>query len=430
MASLFKRGEIWWASFRDERGTRHRVSTAQRNRTLARTAARQLERDHLESGSRPAPLSVIDSLAMNLAGLERRGRAEGTIDFTRKKAKHLARLLGTVDVNDLTLRRVEQYCDARRAEGASKATIGKELGVLRQSLRRAAKYKVSGRPVFRGSADELIPEGIIGSYTPRDRALTREEYARLRAALPEKRRIYLDAFLSIATRDSELYRIRVCDLHLVPPGTIRLPGKKTLASDTYLPLSDDLRVALAEHVRGMPADASVFPWWKNVRRDLAYHCARIGIPRVSPNDLRRTFATWLAEAGVPEAVTASLLRHASSAMVRRVYVKVGVAAQQDAVAKLPRIGPPDTSPTPASASGTVSLIVTGPTGWDGRDDTSNPPETQPKPNVSAPRGRRDTRDPLERPDGTEKPRASGASAVPRDRIELPTRGFSIPCSTN
>ena len=65
-----------------------------------------------------------------------------------------------------------------------------------------------------------------------------------------------------------------------------------------------------------------------MRRDLHAACERAEIAPVSPNDLRRTFATWQAEAGVPEAVTASLMGHTSSAMIRRVYAKIGTDAKR------------------------------------------------------------------------------------------------------
>ena len=59
--------------------------------------------------------------------------------------------------------------------------------------------------------------------------------------------------------------------------------------------------------------------WPNVRRDLAVACRHAGIPRVSPNDLRRTFASWLKQRGVDSMVVARLLGHSSTAMVERVY---------------------------------------------------------------------------------------------------------------
>ena len=35
--------------------------------------------------------------------------------------------------------------------------------------------------------------------------------------------------------------------------------------------------------------------WGSVRRDLAVACRKLGVPVVTPNDLRRTFASWLVQ---------------------------------------------------------------------------------------------------------------------------------------
>ena len=56
-----------------------------------------------------------------------------------------------------------------------------------------------------------------------------------------------------------------------------------------------------------------------MNRDLARACRAAKIPRVSPNDLRRTFASLLVQDGVPLDVVAKLLGHSSAAMVYRVY---------------------------------------------------------------------------------------------------------------
>jgi hypothetical protein len=63
----------------------------------------------------------------------------------------------------------------------------------------------------------------------------------------------------------------------------------------------------------------LFRPWGNVRRDLAAACARAGIPPVTPNDLRRTYATWWRHHGVATHDIAALLGHRDSRMVERVY---------------------------------------------------------------------------------------------------------------
>jgi hypothetical protein len=95
---------------------------------------------------------------------------------------------------------------------------------------------------------------------------------------------------------------------------------------------------------------------------------KVGIPPLSANDLRRSFATWLAERGTPEMITAALMGHANSGMVRRVYARIGDDAKRVAMATMPRfnvLGPPssDTAPAPPTtparnhSENTVTLIV-------------------------------------------------------------------------
>lgn len=50
--------------------------------------------------------------------------------------------------------------------------------------------------------------------------------------------------------------------------------------------------------------------WQNDKADLRRACERAGVPRVTPNDLRRTFATWLKQSDVDSAVVAAMMGHA------------------------------------------------------------------------------------------------------------------------
>ena len=61
-----------------------------------------------------------------------------------------------------------------------------------------------------------------------------------------------------------------------------------------------------------------------------------GVPRVTPNDLRRTFATWLKQNDVDSAVVAAMMGHSSTAMVDRVYGKLDEASYRRAIARAAR----------------------------------------------------------------------------------------------
>ena len=63
----------------------------------------------------------------------------------------------------------------------------------------------------------------------------------------------------------------------------------------------------------------MFAPWQNVRRDLIAACVRAEIERCIPSDLRRTFASWQVEAGVPLYPIAQAMGHKDTRMLERVY---------------------------------------------------------------------------------------------------------------
>jgi hypothetical protein len=62
------------------------------------------------------------------------------------------------------------------------------------------------------------------------------------------------------------------------------------------------------HAKG--ENGVLFRPWNNVRRDLHAACEGVKIRRCSPNDLRRTCATWLRAAGVSPELIAPVMGHA------------------------------------------------------------------------------------------------------------------------
>jgi len=200
---------------------------------------------------------------------------------------------------------------------------------------------------------------------------------------------------------------RVCRAHVDLDGLLTLPGTKTTRSHRRLPLADHppLRQLMASMLATSPAttDFPLFAHWSNIRRALRTACEHAGIPRVSPNDLRRTFGTWCRLAGMPTDRIAVLLGHADARMVERVYGKLDPAA----------MGPE------------IRAIFTG----------LPLPQLLPYPNTTgSPGSNRVTNDVQnERRRGRITPTASQESQelpVPRAGIEPATRGFSVLCSTN
>ena len=267
----------------------------------------------------PAQAYPIGALMADaLAAQQRAGRAPATLTILRQKAAHLIRLLGADrDARTLTTEDLERYIAQREKEPAdpgrrrtvTRHTIAKELGALRMALRRAQR-----RGRWHGDTRALFPE-YGPSYSGRTRTLSVEESCALLIALAPERRLMVGFFLATGARLSEARRITWADF---TPPIVHLPGRKTARSDRYLAISAEL-AALLESARGAPS-APMFGPWLQMNRDIKRACRRADIAPCSPNDFRRTFATWHRENGTDPPTVAALMGN-SPAMVNGIYAR-------------------------------------------------------------------------------------------------------------
>lgn len=373
---LYKRGDIWWCWYTDAAGRRVRRSTKQRDRRAADAVAKRYERA-AQSATDPAT-DAADTVADAIGHLELTADvSEGTRHMIGVKGSHLARLLGTVALGRLALDDVQAYCEQRTEEGAARETVRKELSTLRRAL---AMAKRRGR--YAGDPGAVIPEWRV-RYVPKRTWLTREQVAEVCAQLAPHRAAWVVLAAWSGGRRSEVERMTWADVDLAA-GRIRLPGTKTAKSLRWMPLAEELRAALD----ATPREARTGPLvraWPSVVRDLAVACRAAGAPRVTPNDLRRTFASWLKQAGVDSLTVGRMLGHSTSRMVELVYGHLDDAAYRRAVESI----------------GTVTRVY----------------------RASAP----EAREAGEKTSGLSPNSAeTGPKVVPRGGIEPPTRGFSIP----
>lgn len=330
---LYRRGTVWWGWFYDSAGQRVRRSTRQRDRRAAEQVLRRWERAAQAPGgpASHAPQTVADACE---ALLGEPNVNEGTQHMRGIKAGHLARLLGSTRLALLKFDDVRAYCEARtEVEGAAPGTVSKELSTLSQALRVASE-----RGWWTGDPKALMPRWRTG-YVPRETRLSRDQVDALCAVLPEHRALWVRVAVLTGGRDSEVEGLKWGDVDFAR-GWVTIRGTKTDTARRKVPLADELRVILEAVPKKKRTGPITLPWG-NVRRDLhaaAERASRPGcrIPPVTPNDLRRTFASWLVDAGVPLKVVARLLGHSSTRMVDRVYGHVEDDTLQAAVGRLPK----------------------------------------------------------------------------------------------
>jgi len=388
---LFKRGSIWYCWAPDAHGHLVKRSTRCTDRRAAAAFLARFERrlaDPVAAAAESATL--VDALVALIRDRQARAtngsRSQETVEFYRRKTGQLRAHFGDdFRLAELDATAVDDFITARRESGIGENTIAKELGTLRAALRLARRAKL-----WAGHHADVLPLDFATGYRARDRWLTDSEVRLVLGTLTPDRAARVAFFVATSARDGEAARAERSD---VDENLVALRGTKTARAKRQVPLVTEWQrelVAYAlEHAAGV---AKLFAPWGNMRRDLIAAAERVGIERFSPNDLRRTHSHWLKADGVPRELLQHFLGHTSPRMADTTYAR------------------PTAAELAEQASRWIAAYLGKPVG---RTATESAESAARAGRTSAPKGR-----------------GKQAISVPRDGIEPPTRGFSIPCSTN
>lgn len=317
----------------------------------------------------------------------------------RTKGGQLRRVLGAeTPLYEIDAPAVDRFIATRLAETASRNTVHKELVTLRAALKLAKR-----RGEYLGDIAAIMPVRWSTDYEPRATVVrTADDLQAIIDQLLPERGAWVAFVVATGARRSEADRARRSDVDL-EGGYVRIRGKKTKQADKVIPIVSFMR-PLLEHAlaHGLAADV-LFPPWGNVGRELPDACERAGLERLSPNDLRRTTATWLRVQGIEPSLLAGVMRHADARMVERVYGRLAPDALRAQLQA--RLGERDV-PQCAAPSACLPLPEV-PAGELLHCDTGVPEKS----GFGALGG-------LGR-------LPKSLISVPRDGIEPPTRGFSI-----
>jgi integrase len=359
MSRLYTRGKhrTYWADYvHPATGKRYQRSTRTRDKKVAAERLRQWELATVpESRGRRQRLS--EAIAYVVTTMH--DKAEGTIEMYEQKAKRIAKTFGDPYVNDITIDSLTDYIALRLSDdpthgGAAQHTVQKEMIVIRRALKRANK---------RGILSVMPPlPDFAPAYKPRETWLTESQFAALQAELEPERRLWTGLACLAGGSAGEVERVEWKETLLVD-GVLRMPGTKRETRDRWVPISPSL-YALLDTVPAKKRTGRVVEPWGNVRRDLHAAIDRANakdptakpIPKVSPNDLRRTFASWLVQSGVDLFTVSKLMGHSSTRMVEKVYGRLTRENMQAAIAKVPAFQ--RSTVTPLSQNSTRSDLST------------------------------------------------------------------------
>lgn len=297
------------------RSTHIQVDGSERSRRTAEDAGRALEQSLALGQGRRARTVTLETAVDKLVELrESEQKAQATVDIVIEKAAHLFRYFGPRHPIE-ECRDVTGYV-AEALKTRAPGTVQREQQILAQAFR----------------AVDLPPPDMVDIKLPagRERWLPLDEQQRLVAAAgrPDEITVYLHLGLS----KSELFRISPFDCTF-DRREVRVRGTKTSGRDRVMPMTPEVYEILWRRRSSSPMFE---PWLPgNADRELRRWARRAGIEPISFNDLRRTFATTLAIAGVPQLHLMHLMGHTSGRMLERVYARVQIGQHMHAaVAKL------------------------------------------------------------------------------------------------
>lgn len=309
---------VWWASWTED-GVTVRRSTRCTTKAAAELVTARWEReraDPIYAAAQGATFGFESGLFLKACeGAVARGRmSAGTLSMYRQKSGALVRIIGKeTRLASFDATTFPSYLETRRAEfledrerPITESNLYKEWVTFRQILKQAWREQR-----FNRDPASLKPQHFGPEYKPREVALSWSEVDKLLTELPAERRGAVAFAIATGARRREVMLARAGDISRGAE-SVYLRGTKTAIATASIPIPRPMR-------RLLDGVQPPFPRWPNARRGLARACKRAKVPTVTWNDLRRTFASLLVQAGVAPHLVAKLLRHTTTAMVDRVY---------------------------------------------------------------------------------------------------------------
>lgn len=315
---FYRHGRTIW--FRTDPITGERRSSGCRTIEAARTEYAARETASRSPVHKTASSQSLGHWVKKTLDWKTNQRSEGTADMYHVKLGHVLRIFGAArPIGELDAGFIDRYIETRSSEGVKNNTIARELTAIRQVLRLA--YRANAFPL---DPKQVMPIGFSAKYVPVDRTITLEELPKLLDGLSESERAWVCYALATGGDVGDVERAQPEDYDPTT-GTVRVRGTKTKTRDAVIPVPEMFRDLIEYAVPRMPLS------WPNVSKRLPERCVKLGVSKVSPKDLRRSSATWLAEAGVALDLLARWLRHSGLALAHRVYNKTRPTALRDLI---------------------------------------------------------------------------------------------------
>ena len=256
-------------------------------------------------------------------------QVEGLVDASIYEVlltlRHFKRIVSLDSSREITQQNLDTFV-LKRSEEVGKNTLNKDITNLHAFLNWAVKnrFVASGLEVKKVK----VPQKPVT-------ALSTQQVQNLIKLMSKYTTLRLRVLLAVTTglRRGDIEAIRIGDIHF-DRNTITTLNRKAKKAMAERPVPEQITTELSNYVATLPdgqellfADRFSPKRWERIR-------CKIGLPDLKFHDLRKTFASLLAQRGVSTAVTQRLLEHSTAQLTNQVYTNVDPVLRQ-AISLLP-----------------------------------------------------------------------------------------------
>ena len=232
---------------------------------------------------------------------------------------HFKRLIGPNSSKRINQNTLDKFVLDRGRE-VKKITLNKDIKNLNAFLRWAMKNRFIA-PGLEIKKVKIAQKPVM--------ALTTQQVQALLSATARYPTLRLRVLLAVTTglRRGDIEAIRIGDIHF-DRNTLTTQNRKAGKAMPERPIPEPIMIELSNHVTTLPdgqerlfVDRFSPKKWERIRK-------AINTPDLKFHDLRKTFASLLAQRGVATAVTQRLLEHSSPHLTNDVYTNVDPVLRQ------------------------------------------------------------------------------------------------------
>jgi integrase len=313
--TVYRRGRIWWIQY-FVRGQLVPESTGFTEKADAENLLKQ-RIGEVAAGRRAGPerATIADLCRLVVEDNRLRKLRDAKHVEWRYKA-HIKPLLGSLLVSRFGSAQVRQYVARRRSEGASDATINRELAIVRRGFKLGAQEDpplVSRQPAISMLEEDNVRQGF----------LEQDQYERLLEELPKNLKALFVCGYHTGARKNELRGVRWDQVDW-DSALIRLTASQTKAKKPRtLPIYGDMRRWM-EHQRENLPPGSIWVFHGANNRPVDNHlngwteaCNSAGLTGLLFHDLRRSAVRNMKRAGIQDRVAMEISGHRTRSIFDR-----------------------------------------------------------------------------------------------------------------